>query len=141
MALSDQLTDLAARTKQLEDAAAAADAKNRAMLEQEREKLHSNMQKEAKDLQSTADRAGAEAHSWWADVTARMEQRRAELRAKVEERHAERKVEQAQRNADDAEDYASGLVSMAAYVIDAAEYAVVDATIARSEADALVAGR
>jgi len=70
-----------------------------------------------------------------------MEQRRAELRAKVEERHAERKVEQAQRNADDAEDYASGLVLMAAYVIDAAEYAVVDATIARSEADALVAGR
>jgi hypothetical protein len=66
---------------------------------------------------------------------------RAELRAKIDERHAERKVEQAQRNAADAEAYASGLVSMAAYVIDAAEYAVVDATIARSEADALVAGR
>ena len=39
------------------------------------------------------------------------------------------------------EDYASGLVSLAAYVIDAAEYAVVDAAIARGRADELGAPR
>jgi hypothetical protein len=33
------------------------------------------------------------------------------------------------------------MVSLAAYVIDAAEYAVVDATLARSDADALSASR
>lgn len=44
MALSDQLTDLAGRTQRLKDAAAAAEARDRAMLEQEREKLHSAME-------------------------------------------------------------------------------------------------
>jgi len=36
MALSDQLTDLAGRTKQLEESAAAAKEKNRTKLEQDR---------------------------------------------------------------------------------------------------------
>src|SRR5205823_8172202 len=52
MALSDQLTDLAQRTKHLEDAAAAARARNRAMLEDQQEKLHSQMSAEAQHLES-----------------------------------------------------------------------------------------
>jgi hypothetical protein len=83
MALSDQLLDLASRTKQLEDAAAAARAQDHAKLEQDREKLHSTMEAEAQQLQSSASDAQSQASSWWADTTARMEQRRAELRAKT----------------------------------------------------------
>lgn len=139
MTPSDQLTDLADRTRRLEDAAAAAAARNRAMLEQEREKLHAAMEKEAKDLQSSAKATETEARSWWAETTTHIEQRRAQLRAEIDQRRAERKLEKAKRNADDAEDYAAGLVSLAAYVIDAAEYAVVDAAIARGEADELAA--
>jgi hypothetical protein len=139
MPLSDQLTDLAGRTKRLEDTAAAAEARNRSMLEQECEKLHSAMEKEAKDLQSSAKATQTEARSWWAETTAHMEQRRAQLRAELDQRRAEQKLEKANRNADDAEDYAAGLVTLAAYVIDAAEYAVVDAAIARGEADELAA--
>jgi hypothetical protein len=56
MALSDQLEDLATRTKHLEDTAKAADEKNRASLEQERERLHSNVQTEAQQLQASASR-------------------------------------------------------------------------------------
>jgi hypothetical protein len=52
MALPDQLTDLAGRTKQLEDSAAAATENNRTKLEQDREKLHSAVQK---DTQSVID--------------------------------------------------------------------------------------
>jgi len=137
MALSDQLTDLAGRTKRLEDAAAAADARNRAMLEQEKEKLHSSMEKEAKDLRSSANATRSEAHTWWAEMSVHIEERRAKMRVDIDQRRAERKVDKAQRNADDAEDYAAGLVSLAAYVIDAAEYAVVDAALARGEADEL----
>jgi hypothetical protein len=50
MALPDQLTDLGGRTKQLEDSAAAATEKNRTKLEQDREKLHSAVQKDAQSV-------------------------------------------------------------------------------------------
>jgi len=139
MALSDQLMDLAKRTKRLEDAAAAAQAQNRAKLEQDREKLHSTMSTEAQKLQSSAGEAKSQARSWWTDMTKHIEEQRAEVRGKIDQRRAERKVDQAKRNAADAEDYAADVVSVAVYVVDAAEYAVVDAAIARSEADALVA--
>ncbi|SRR6266704_488990 len=139
MALSDRLMDLATRTKNLEDAAAATKARNRAKLEQQREALHSKMTTEAKGIQSSAGKAEADARSWWNDTTVRFEQRRAELRTKMDEQRTERKVERAKNNADDAEDYASDMVTWAAYAIDAAEYAVIDAAIARSEADELVA--
>jgi hypothetical protein len=141
MALSDQLTDLAGRTKRLEDTAAAAEAQNKTKLEQEREKLHTATATEAKKLKTSADKAGSGAQTWWADTANRVEERRAELRAKIDERKAERKVDRAKRNANDAEHYASDLVSLAAYVLDATEYAIVDAAIARAEADALVAAR
>jgi hypothetical protein len=139
MALSDQLMDLAGRTKRLEDSAAAAQARNRAKLEEKQEKLHSTLSAEAQDLNSSTTEAGTEVRSWWADTTANIEQWRAGLEAKRAERKAERKVEKAERDAEDAEDYAASLVSYAAYAIDAAEYAVVDAAIARGDADELAA--
>ena len=137
MALSDQLTDLAARTKRLEDTAADTQAKNRAKLEQDREKLHTQVTNEAKQMQKSADEARSSADAWWANVATQIEMRRADLRSKIDERRAERQVDKANRNADDAEDYAEGMVAVAAYTVDAAEYAIVDAAIARSEADSL----
>ena len=139
MALSDQLTDLASRTRRLEDSAADVKAQNRAKLEQERERLHSAMQSTAQNVRSSASEARANGRSWWEDVTTRIDQRRAELRAKLEQRRAERQVERAQRNAAEAEEYAADMVSLAVYAIDEAEYAVVDAAIAQAEADALLA--
>ncbi len=137
MALSDQLTDLADRTKQLEDAANAAKAKNRAKLEQQRDELHSKVEKDAQSIHSSAGMAGAGVRSWWAETAAHMEQQRTDLRDKIQQQQTERKVQKAESNAADAEDYATNLVSLAAYVVDAAEYAVVDAAIARSTADDL----
>jgi RNA polymerase-binding transcription factor DksA len=138
MALSDQLTDLAGKTKQLEDTAAAAKAQNRAKLEKERDKLHSDMQSEAKKLQAGADKSKADAQTWWADMAARAEQQRKDLHAKIEERKSERKVDRAMHQADDAESYAASMIQAASYCIDAAEYAVADAVIARGQADDLV---
>jgi len=139
MALSDQLTDLAGRTKQLEASASAAREKNRVKLVQDREKLHSTVQKDAQSARSSAEAAKSELASWWADTTEKLEQQRTAMRAKIDLRRTERKVDKAERNASDAEDYAADMVSIAAYAIDAAEYAVVDAAIARGEADDLAA--
>jgi DNA repair exonuclease SbcCD ATPase subunit len=140
MALSDQLTDLAARTKKLEDTAAATRAKDRAQLEQERERLNSNMEAQAQRIQSSVDQAQADAQGWWTDTTRRFEQRRADVRATIDQQKAERKLDRAQHNADDWEQYAADTVSWAAYAVDAAEYAVIEAAIARKAADDLVAG-
>ena len=138
MALSDQLSALAGKTKELEDTAAAAKAQNRAKLEKDREKLHSDMETEAKKLQSGAEKSKSEARTWWADMAARAEQQRMDLHSKIEERKTERKVDKAIRNADDAENYAITMIQAAAYCIDAAEYAVADAVVARGQADDLV---
>jgi hypothetical protein len=139
MALSDQLTDLAGRTKQLEDSAAAAREMNRTKLEQERDKLHSAVENDAQNVRSSAQAGMSELGSWWAETTGKLEQQRAAMRAKIDQHRSEQKVEKAERNASDAENYAADMVSFAAYAIDAAEYAVIDATIARSQADDLAA--
>ncbi len=141
MALSDQLTELAARTKKLEDAAAANKAKSQAELEQDQEKLNTKMQSQAESIQASVDKKQADARAWWTETTKRFEQRRAEGRSKMEQMKAERKLDKAQNTADYMQDVAVDYVAWAAYAVTAAEYAVTDAAIARKSADELVAAR
>ncbi len=142
MALSDQLTDLAVRTKKLEDAAAANRAKNRAQLEEDLNTLNAKMEAQSQKIQSSFDKSQADAQAWWTETTKRFEQKRAEMKAKMGEQKAEMKVDRAQHNADRMETIAADYVAWAAYAVDCAEYAVIDAAIARKEADELVtAGR
>ncbi len=141
MALSDQLTELAARTKKLEDTAAANKAKSQAELEQEQEKLNAKMRSQAESMQASMDKKQADARSWWTETTKRFEQRRAEGRMKMEQMKAERKLEKAENTADYMQGIAADYVAWAVYAVDAAEYAVTDAAIARKSADELVAAR
>ena len=137
MALSDQLSDLAHRTKQLEDSAAATREQDRDKLEQQRDKLDATMRAQAEKVKTDAQDAGVQIRSWWSDTTDRIEERRADLRARMDQSRAEHEADKAERDADDAEDYAAALIGLAAYMTDAAEYAVVDAAIARSQADGM----
>jgi hypothetical protein len=141
MALSDKLTDLASRIKELEDAAAATKAKNRAKLEQQREQLNSKMKTQAQSIQSSATKAKGEARSWWTDTTAQFEQQRAKVRAKMDQQKAEFKSDRAELDAEDAEDYAADMVDWAIYAVDSAQYAVIDAYIARDKADSVAVAR
>jgi hypothetical protein len=54
MAISDQLTDLAARTKRLEGTAAAGQEQDRAEFEKERQNLHSAIEADARKIKSDA---------------------------------------------------------------------------------------
>ncbi|HXN03821.1 MAG TPA: hypothetical protein VN895_03190 [Candidatus Acidoferrum sp.] len=141
MALSDKLTDLASRIKELEDAAAATKAKNHAKLEQQREQLNSKMKTQAQSIQSSATKAKGEARSWWTDTTAQFEQQRAKTRAKMDQQKANFKSDRAELDAEDAENYAADMVDWAIYAVDSAQYAVIDAYIARDKADSLTAAR
>jgi hypothetical protein len=60
---------------------------------------------------------------------------------KQAERKAERDAKKAESRADEAEEDAAGLIALAAYAVEASEYAVVDAALARAEADDLEAAR
>ena len=137
MALSDQLEDLAGRTKRLEDEAAALRAKNVARMEQQREQVHASMQTQAANVRTKAAQTKTAAQEWWTQTTNHIEEQRAALQAKREQRKAEQAVESAERQAEASEDYASMLASLAAYAVDAAADAALDAGIARAQADAL----
>ena len=142
MPLSDQLTDLAARSKKLEDAAAANKAKSRDQLEQEQEVLNAQIQTTAERIQASFDKDQDDAEAWWTETTKKFQQRRAEVKTKIAQFKADRKVDRVQYNADYMEALAADYVEWAAYAVDCAEYAVKDAVIARKEAEELVtAGR
>lgn len=136
MALSDQLMDLANRTKRLEDTVAAARAKNEQQLEEQRQKLQSSMDAQAQNVRAKAAQTKTEGRTWWMETTAQIERRRAEFQAKRAEHKAHESVEAAKRYADGTEEYATMLVSLADFMVDAAAEAVADATIAREQADA-----
>ena len=134
--LSEQLSELAARVKTAEDILAAANQKNRAALESQREQLKSSINK-AKDQGKTAAARQDQGQSWWDKTRADVDQRFDTLRAKRDEYRAERDLKKVQNRADDAELDAADAVDFAVYMVDQAEYAVVDAVIARADADAL----
>ncbi len=136
--LSESLMDLAGRVKKLEDSAAAIQEKNRVALQARREDLEAAIDREKGELEESATRAKEGARSWWSDTKRSIEQQIAEMRADIEEWQAEREEKNVERAAENAEEDAVVAVSLATYCLDAAEWAVVRAEIARFEADQLV---
>ncbi|MFJ6894135.1 hypothetical protein [Streptomyces hokutonensis] len=133
--LSDQLSNLAERTKKVEDTATAARAKNRAQLETMKTSL-----KESLDaVETKTDDAKARAQGRLSDVRDSLEKHFADRRAASAEHKAERDLKKAERRADDAEQDAADAIALVVYVLDQAEYAVVDAVLARADADDLAA--
>ena len=130
MAVSDQLTKLAARAKEAEDHAAAAQSKASADLEKDVEAARTSAQAQADKLRATAEEKKGKLSVWWYDVQRSWDEH-------IESRRAEHDLERAQMNADNAEDDASFAVDYAYGAIEEAEYAVLDAALARKHADEL----
>jgi hypothetical protein len=136
-ALSEQLSDLAARAKQAEEAVATARAKDRAALESERDRLKSSVTTARTNAQANTAAGQEDARSWWDETRADINGRFEALRAKRDARWAERDLKKTENRADDAELDASDAVDFAEWAVDQAEYAVVDAIMARDDADQL----
>src|SRR6266702_742393 len=136
-ALSEQLTDLAARSKKTEDVVAAAREKNRAKLESERDKLKTSIADRNAKAQERAASAEAKRQEWWSEARSSVDARFATMRAEADERRAEEDINKAERHAEQAEQDAADAIDWALYVLDQAEYSVIDAVIARADADDL----
>ena len=139
--LSAALLDLAGRVKRVEDSAAAVEAQSRVKLQARREELEAAIDESHIELAAAATQAKAATRGKWSEVKNSIEGRVDEMRADFAKRQAEIKEDRAERTAENAEYDAVVAVNLAAYCLDAAEWAVVQAELARGEADQLAARR
>ncbi len=135
--LSEQLQDLAQRIKKIEDSASAARNKDQAKLKRRLDQLHSDIEATGQSIETSAANAKEDVRSGWADIKRRIDEHLTDARTKFQERKVEWDVNKAERRAKDAEDDAADAIAFAVYVLDQAEYAVVDAALARADADNL----
>jgi vacuolar-type H+-ATPase subunit I/STV1 len=139
MALSDQLTDLAARAKDAQDRVAAAKGKAKADLQADVETARTSAQDQAKKLRESADANKNKVSVWWNDLQRIWNEHISKIREDIDTKRAEHDVDRAQRHAERKEDDAAFAIEFAYAAIDEAEYAVLDAALARMEADELAA--
>jgi hypothetical protein len=137
MALSDQLRRLANRAEEAEKNAAAASDKAKADLEQDRENSRAVAQQEAEQLREAADAGRGKISDWWNDVQRSWNEHIAQIQKNVESKKAEVDLDRAKGRADNAEADAEFAIEFAYTAIGEAEYAVLDANLARKEADEL----
>ena len=137
MALSDQLAKLSQRAKEAEEHAAAARDKTKADVENDREMARATAQAQADRLHESADANRARISAWWHDVQRSWSQHVAAVKEDLTDRRAEHDLDRANRRAENAEGDAAFAIDYAVAAIDEAEYAVLDASLARMEANEL----
>jgi hypothetical protein len=137
MAVSDHLSRLAARAKELEDREAAARTKAKSDLQQDVEAARASAQEQADSLRKSAEQSEGQVSAWWDSVQRSWNDHIAAIRQNVDEKRAAHDLKSAQDDADRAEGDAIFAVDYAYAALEEAEYAVLDATLARMEADEL----
>lgn len=135
MALSDQLTELAARAKEAEERAAAAQGKAKSDLQAAVETARASAQAQAQKLRESADANQNKLSVWWNDLQRSWNEHVAKVREDIDAKRAEHDVDRAEKIAEKREDDAAFAVEFAYAAIEEAEYAVLDAALARTEAD------
>jgi len=139
MALSDQLTELAARTKNAEEHAAAAQGKAKADLQADVETARASAQDRAKKLRESAEASKNRLSVWWYDLQRTWNEHVAKIREDIDAKRTAHDVDRARRRAEGRADDAAFAIEFAYAAIEEAEYAVLDAELARMEADELSA--
>ena len=135
--LSQSLQELAARVKVLEDSATATFQADRAELEKRRHEIDDAIKTEVGEFDSAVRDAAQAGRTWWNDTKTSMKRPLDEVRARVENRKSEHELHKALRAAEAAEADAAAAIEVADYFLDVAEYAIIDAALARMAADDL----
>jgi len=135
MAVSDKLTKLAARAKEAETRTAAARDEAGADLERKVDSARAASQAQAEKLRQGAEEGEGKASGWWTDVQKSWNAQVAKVREDVEGKKEKHDVHMARVRADDAEGYASFAIDLAYSAVVEAEYASLDAVLARKEAE------
>ena len=146
MAVSDQLTKLAdelrklsARAQEAETRAGSARDKAKADLEQDVDSARASTQAHADELRAKAEERKGSISAWWTNVQKSWDDHVAEVRGHLETKKEQHDVRVAQRRAETADADAEFAIDFAYSAVVEAEYAVLDAVLARKEADELAA--
>jgi hypothetical protein len=135
MAASDDLKKLSERAKTAEDHAAAAKDQARADLERRVTTVRDSANAGAMKLEARTKAAGQQVSDSWSDVQRSWSAHIAKARNDVDKRKAEFSASNAEDRAEWAEADAELAIDYAYSTIEEAEYAVLDAILARREAD------
>jgi hypothetical protein len=135
--LSESLSELAAKAKAAEDAVAAARQEGREKLEARLADLRSSAEQRHAQLEQAATEAKDSAASRWDDMRAAVNTHRERIKSDLDARKQASDVKRTQRRADWAEQDAAAAIGFAMFAIEQAEYAVLDAVMARDEADSV----
>ena len=135
MALSDELRRLADRAEEAEKHVAAASDKAKAEIEEDRDRSREVAEQQAEQLREAVDAGRGKISDWWHDVQRNWNEVVAQVRQSLEGKKGEIDLDRAKRRADNAEADAGIAIDFAYAAIGEAEYAVLDAHLARMEAD------
>ncbi|HET9085483.1 MAG TPA: hypothetical protein VFN41_13865 [Candidatus Limnocylindrales bacterium] len=135
MAVSDGLAKLSKRAKKAEDDAQAASTQARKDLEKTVDDMQMSAEAEAKKVQQRAQAASDQVSDTWRDVQKTWNAHVAKVRDDVHQQRAMFDASNASARADWAEQSAGMAVDYAYAAIEEAEYAVLDAILARREAE------
>ena len=138
---SEQLDKLADRAKQSEENIEHAKEEGQAELKARVQRAREVSEKHAAELKSGTTGTKAKASKWWTDVQDDWNKHIDKIRKDVDNRKEEHDVKRAEHRAEHREDDAEAAVAFAYAAIEEAEYAVLDAILAREEADELAAAR
>ena len=140
--LSKQLDKASAQLKRLSDRARAAEAdanalkaKNKAALEQKVNAAQASAKQASDDLKVSANKAKDETTQWWGQVQDNWKSHIAKVHRDVDEAKANRKADKAEKRAERAESNAAAAVEFAYAAIEEAEYQVLNAALARLDAE------
>ena len=135
MALSEDLTRLATRAREAETRVAKVRQEARADLEQDVASARESTQEQADKLRDSAEQSKAGISGRLSDMQRSWNDHISSVREDLEDKRAKHDVHVAQRSADDAEAYASFATDHAYSAVVEAEYAALDAVLARMDAD------
>jgi vacuolar-type H+-ATPase subunit I/STV1 len=137
MALSDDMTRLAARVKEAEDRVTAAQGEAKGDLERDVATVRASAEAQTDKLRQDAEAGKGKLSVGWHDLQRSWNEHLAKIRDDVDAKRAEHDVERAQGRAERAEDDARFAVDFAYSAVVEAEYAMLDATLTRTETDEL----
>jgi vacuolar-type H+-ATPase subunit I/STV1 len=142
MSISEQLDKASAQLKRLSDRASEAEAdanaknaKDKAALKQRVDAAEADARKASDDLKASANKAKDETTQWWGQVQDNWKSHIAKVRKNAEQTKANMKADQAEMRAELAEDNAAAAVDFAYAAIEEAEYQVLNAAMARIDAE------
>jgi hypothetical protein len=130
-----QLKALADRASEVEANVTAAKTKKQAELRQQVDAAQESAKKAADDLEASASDAKDEASRSWSEVQSKWNAHVAAIRESAEGAKSSLDAKLAGRRADHAEAAAAASIDFATAALEEAEYQVLNAALARSEAD------